>query len=79
MQTGTSGGKTDRNLLLAQSAAPKPKLLDQLRQAIRAGLYSKRTEKTCVDWINSFSFAIFRSSKKINVRIWPLTEVIMVR
>lgn len=39
-----------------QPAAPKPKLLDQVRQAIRARHYSKRTEKTYVDWIKRFIF-----------------------
>ncbi len=38
------------------AAAPKPKLLDQVRQAIRAFHYSKRTEKTYVDWIKRFIF-----------------------
>ena len=37
-----------------QDGAPKPKLLDQVRQAIRALHYSKRTEKTYVDWIKRF-------------------------
>ena len=44
-----------------QDGAPKPKLLDQVRQAIRARHYSKRTEKTYVDWIKAifnFPFSI---------------------
>ena len=48
MQTGTSGVTTVSNQRLAQSAAPKPKLLDQVRQSIGARHYSKRTEKTYV-------------------------------
>lgn len=36
MQTGTSRVTTDSNQRLAQSAVPKPKLLDQVRQAIGA-------------------------------------------
>ena len=39
-----------------QGGAPKPKLLDQVRQAIRARHYSKRTEKSYVDWIKRFIF-----------------------
>ncbi|MEK6288742.1 MAG: integron integrase [Acidobacteriota bacterium] len=54
MQTGTSRVTTDSNQRLAQSAVPKPKLLDQVRQAIGARHYSKRTEKTYVDWIKRF-------------------------
>ena len=48
MQTGTSGVTTDSNQRLAQSAAPKPRPLDQVRQSIGARHYSKRTEKTYV-------------------------------
>jgi integrase len=40
-----------------QGAAHKPKLLDQVRQAIRARHYSKRTEQTYVDWIKDIDFA----------------------
>jgi integron integrase len=39
-----------------ESDAPKPKLLDQVRQATRARHYSKRTEKTYVDWIKRFIY-----------------------
>ena len=35
-------------------AAPKAKLLDQVRHAIRARHYSKRTERTYVEWIKRF-------------------------
>jgi hypothetical protein len=54
MQQGTSRVTTDSNQRLAQSAAPKPKLLDQVRHAIRARHYSKRTERTYADWIKRF-------------------------
>lgn len=37
-------------------AAPKPKLLDQVRQAIRTRHYSPRTEDTDVHWIKRFIF-----------------------
>jgi integron integrase len=56
MQTGTSRVTTDRNAPQAQAAAPRPKLLDQVRQAIRARHYSKQTEKSYVDWIKRFIF-----------------------
>src|SRR5688572_30786720 len=38
------------------STPPKPKLLDQVRQAIRARHYSYMTEKTYVGWIKRFIF-----------------------
>jgi integron integrase len=37
-----------------QLVAPKPKLLDQVRQAIRARHYSPRTEESYVTWIKRF-------------------------
>ena len=37
-------------------AAPKPKLLDQVRQAIRTRHYSPRTEETYVGWIKRLIF-----------------------
>jgi integrase len=36
--------------------SPKPKLLDQVRQAIRTRQYSDRTEKAYVHWIKRFIF-----------------------
>jgi integrase len=36
--------------------APKPRLLDRLRQAIRARQYSPRTEKAYVHWTKRFIF-----------------------
>ena len=54
MQHVTSRVTADSNQRPAESAAPKPKLLDQVRQAIRTRHYSKRTEKTYVDWIKRF-------------------------
>jgi hypothetical protein len=38
------------------ASAPKPKLLDQVRQAIRARHYSRRTEEVYVMWIKRFIF-----------------------
>lgn len=40
----------------AISMPPKPKLLDQVRQAIRARHYSFRTEKAYVHWVKRFIF-----------------------
>jgi integron integrase len=54
MQTGTSRVTTDRNAPQAQAAAPRPKLLDQVRQAIRARHYSRRTEDAYVMWVKRF-------------------------
>lgn len=39
---------------LLPSAAPKPKLLDQVRAAIRVRHYSLRTEDTYIHWIKRF-------------------------
>jgi len=36
--------------------APKPRLLDRVREAIRARHYSRRTEKTYVAWIRRYIF-----------------------
>ncbi|MBI2988261.1 MAG: integron integrase [Deltaproteobacteria bacterium] len=41
---------------MENSAPPKPKLLDQVRQAIRARHYSPRTEETYVGWMKRFIF-----------------------
>jgi len=38
------------------ASAPKPKLLDQVRQRIRARHYSRRTEKAYVHWIKRYIF-----------------------
>ena len=46
MQSATSRVTTDSNQRPAEFAAAKPRLLDQVRQAIRARHYSKRTEKS---------------------------------
>ena len=40
----------------APAAPPKPKLLDQVRQAIRTRHYSYMTEKAYVGWIKRFIF-----------------------
>lgn len=34
----------------------KPRLLDQMRAAIRARQYSRRTEETYINWIKRFIF-----------------------
>ena len=38
------------------AANPKPKLLDQMRQAIQTGHYSNKTEKAYVHWIKRYIF-----------------------
>ena len=38
------------------AATPKPRLLDRVREAIRARHYSRRTEKTYVAWIRRYIF-----------------------
>jgi integron integrase len=42
--------------IVAPASPPKPKLLDQVRQAIRTRHYSPRTEETYVHWIKRFIF-----------------------
>ncbi len=41
-------------ILAAQAAPSKPKLLDQVRDAIRVKHYSFRTEQAYTDWIRRF-------------------------
>jgi hypothetical protein len=38
------------------TGAPKPRLLDRVRAAIRARHYSRRTEKAYVAWIRRYIF-----------------------
>ena len=40
----------------ARGDAPKPRLLDRVRQAIAARHYSRRTEKAYVHWIKRYIF-----------------------
>ena len=56
MQTPVSKSPDNSNRPSPQSDKPKPKLLDQVREASRARHYSRRTEKTYVDWIKRFIF-----------------------
>ena len=50
-------GRSDQPAVaLSPSGPPKPKLLDQVRQAIRTRHYSYRTEKAYVHWIKRFIF-----------------------
>jgi integron integrase len=50
------GGLNYKTDAPAPPTAPKPKLLDQVRQAIRTRHYSYRTEKAYVHWIRRFIF-----------------------
>jgi integron integrase len=49
-------GKAEKSFMQPSIAAGKPKLLDQVRQAIRVKHYSIRTEDTYVGWIKRFIF-----------------------
>ena len=42
--------------LRTQAVASRPKLLDQVRIALRSRHYSKRTEQTYVHWIKRYIF-----------------------
>lgn len=49
-------GSGQASLQSSPSGPPKPKLLDQVRQAIRTRHYSPRTEETYVGWLKRFIF-----------------------
>ncbi len=50
------GGPAHIVAINSPTTSQKPKLLDQVRQAIRARHYSPRTEDTYVHWIKRFIF-----------------------
>jgi hypothetical protein len=50
------GGLNVKAAVQTPSTAPKLKLLDQVRQAIRTRHYSYMTEKAYVHWIKRFIF-----------------------
>jgi hypothetical protein len=50
------GGLAGNKDVCVLTTFPKPKLLDQVRQAIRTRHYSYRTEKAYVHWIKRFIF-----------------------
>src|SRR6266496_2868623 len=63
------------------AAAPKPRLLDRVRDAIRARHYSRRTEKSYVAWIRRYIFfhgkrhpALWRGPSSAGVRAPPREE-----
>ena len=41
---------------IGPASAPRPRLFDRVREAIRARRYSRRTEKTYVAWIKRYIF-----------------------
>lgn len=56
-RSSTNRGNTARIVAInSTTATQKPKLLDQVRQAIRIRHYSPRTEETYVHWIKRFIF-----------------------
>ncbi len=59
---------TDRGTLPVRSSEmPKPKLLDQVREALRVRHYSLRTEDTYIHWIKRF---ILFHGKRLTPRRW---------
>jgi site-specific recombinase XerD len=50
------GGLSIKNGTPTRPTVQKPKLLDQVRQAIRTRHYSDKTEKAYVHWIKRFIF-----------------------
>lgn len=55
MQNSRVTSFVDRRLAISSPpGAPKPKLLDRVRQAIRTRHYSSKTEEAYVGWIRRF-------------------------
>ena len=52
----SSSGRQPVSSSSVPASAPKPKLLDQVRQAIRSRHYSLRTEEAYIAWIKRFIF-----------------------
>jgi hypothetical protein len=52
-------------------ASPKPKLLDQLREALHSRHYSRRTEQTYCHWVNEITV---RDGKGAKDRMTMLPE-----
>ena len=55
----STGGALAATLAVRETGpvgAPKPRLLDRVRQALRARHYSRRTEKAYVPWIKQYIF-----------------------
>lgn len=53
-QLSRSGGARARDNLAQRGADGKPKLLDQVRELLRAKYYSIRTEEAYLGWIRRF-------------------------
>jgi integrase-like protein len=53
--------------------APKPRLLDRVREAIRARHYSRRTEKACVDWIKRYIFFFHHKRNPMEMGVADVT------
>lgn len=47
---------SEKKLTLSLVSVAKPKLLDQLREALRIRHYSHRTEQTYCSWVNRFIY-----------------------
>src|SRR5436853_2095650 len=54
MQTPVSRKPPQSSAQAPQNTVPKPRLLDQVRIALRSRHYSKRTEQTYVLWIKRY-------------------------
>jgi len=55
-RTSPVPARTGDSLLSCPPDRPKPKLLDQLREALRSRHYSRRTEQTYCHWVKRFIF-----------------------
>jgi hypothetical protein len=49
--------------LLVEAGRNKPRLLDQVRNAIRVKHYSIRTEQAYVDWIRGFILILYHGKR----------------
>jgi site-specific recombinase XerD len=56
VQTGLSATPTQSMPPSSHPSTGKPKLLDQLREALRSRHYSRRTEQTYCHWVKRFIF-----------------------
>jgi len=70
VQTGLSSTPTQSMPPSSHPSTGKPKLLDQLREALRSRHYSRRTEQTYCHWVKRFIFfhnGVMRTGNKISV------------
>ena len=73
-RSAAAPGKTDRILPADAPVRPKPKLLDQLIEALRSRHYSRRTERTYCHWVKRFIVTMLPESLKRPLQDQTLPE-----